>query len=104
MAKKRPGLSGINTPLKKRMTSIPKKKGINYLDLFVASKEKNRMEQEQEATEEKRKHLEESIERLDKILEGAPLEGEGDNKPEKNGVAQGKNKPEKDFKKIDINY
>ena len=75
------GLSDVRTALTSRLHSLPTQKGTGHRDLYLLSKEKERLEKEIALIDRRRKrvtdHLAETTQIIAKLLEEAQPESQG---------------------------
>lgn len=105
MKQRASGLSDIKTSQKTKLHTVPKKiRDAGYLDLYLLSKEKARLEQEKSALDRRKKQLEENLEELQQqmeMLQKAAAEEDGEAK-DKEKVK--KRAPHKEWKTMPLEY
>lgn len=69
MKKKASGLSDIKTTQGAKVRAMPKRQGANYLDLYVLTKEKARLEEEKSVVDKRKEQLESNIKELEREIE-----------------------------------
>lgn len=104
MRQKLGGLSDIKTPQKTKVRSMPRTGGLNYLDLYMLTKEKDRLEQEKYIVEKRKKNVEENLESITEQLSEAGVPETNPDKSRKGKETVEKKRPRKDFKVMQIDY
>lgn len=69
MQQKMSGLSDIKTSQKARVHGTPKSAEASYLDLYILSKERDRLEQEKSVVDKRKEQLEANLEDLKQQIE-----------------------------------
>lgn len=104
MRQKLGGLSDIKTPQKTKLRSMPNMGGPNYLDLFMLTKEKDRLEQEQYNVDKRKKNIDKTLAEIkEQLSEAGALKTNVDKSNEQKKTLE-KRKPKKEFKTMTLDY
>ena len=106
------GLAELRTATTHHIASKPPRKGTNYLDIFVLSMERQRLEQELAGIERRRKrilnHLADVQTAMEKLMNVAQPGNTGENHPSASAVspesAAGQKQEGQQWKKMAIGY
>ncbi len=109
MKNKFQGLDAIPTMQKKKIRSMPKTEGQDYLDLYILEKEKNRLKQEEHQAKKRSKQVEEGLKFAEEEI--GRLEKELPERSKETREGKGKKKdefkkrlPKKPFKVMKLDY
>jgi len=105
MRRKASGLSDIKTSQKTKLHTMPKKvRDSDYLDLYLLTKEKDRLEQEKSAVDKRRKRLEENLKELQQQIETLQKAAAGEDGEAKDKEKVEKKISQKEWKTMTLGY
>lgn len=97
-------LSGIKTPQKAKVRAMPKAQGASYLDLYMRTKEKTRLEQEKSAVDKRKEQLESNLEELEQEIETLKKILPQEEKQTEGKERVKKKAPQKEWKTMTLDY
>lgn len=97
-------LSDIKTGQKAKVRTIPKVEGSNYLDLFMLSKERDRLKQEKSVVDKRKEQLEANLKNIEQRVEMLEEAVPQEDKQTRSKKRRQEEPPKKEWKTMSLNY